>query len=64
MMEKMYTDLQSEAIGCLYQTDQMILRCVEDDIPVPEEIVMYRKSLRRIASGLPGPLPKKPDYPT
>lgn len=47
----------------LSRSDFTILRCVENQIPVPSEWASYRQSLRSIISSGQGDLITQPAYP-
>lgn len=47
----------------LIKSDVVILRCVENDISVPQAWKTYRQTLRDIINGADQDLPERPEYP-
>lgn len=56
-----------EALEALEKSDITVSRCYECGVVVPEEWVVYRRSLREIVSAPPGSndvaVPDRPAYP-
>lgn len=52
------------AMTAIDESDNTLLRCIENAVDIPVEWVTYRKALRDIIAGRAvGPLPARPDYP-
>lgn len=63
-----WTDYQATAAAALAESDKTVLRCGENQIPVPADWATYRKALRAIVGATTPPtqipaLPTRPDYP-
>jgi hypothetical protein len=58
---------QTHALATLSESDRTVIRCYENNVPVPAEWSAYRRALRAIVTAPNGdptkPLPKKPPYP-
>jgi hypothetical protein len=60
---------QAAAAMALTESDKTVLRCGENQLPVPADWASYRKALRAIVGAtVPGdptqPLPARPEFPT
>lgn len=47
----------------LDKSDRTLLRCIENNISIPENWANYRKDLRKVVSGTKKEIPVKPEYP-
>jgi hypothetical protein len=53
----------AEAKHALKESDIVVLRCYEENAPVPAEWVAYRKQLRDVVAGKATDLPQAPEAP-
>jgi len=64
--EQLLTNFKSDIRTALKKSDIIVVRSYEDNDPVPEEWVLYRKSLRNLLSSdsfITNVLPEPPAYP-
>lgn len=61
--EEKEAQLRAEARIALMQSDTVVVRCFENNVPFPVEWKRYRATLRVIASTGSGFIPKKPTFP-
>jgi hypothetical protein len=63
-MENPCLNMASNAQEALDKSDVVLLRCYENDVPLPLEWAEYRAELRTFLAGdKPAPLPIMPEYP-
>ena len=62
--EQIKTGNKHAALVALIQSDLVVLRCVEQSIPLPTIWGDYREKLRIIANSGEGNFPSKPEYPS
>jgi hypothetical protein len=58
--EQLQADLKGAATHALKASDVVVLRCYEENEPVPQEWVTYRKQLREVVAGRLAEMPQAP----
>jgi len=61
--EHVVKQIAAEARALIVATDKTVLRCIENNVIVPEDWKYYRKQLRLVITNKLTSLPKRPDYP-
>ena len=62
-VKELTNERKIEASEALTKSDITVLRCVENNIPVPEAWAVYRQTLRAIKEAGDQSIPAKPAYP-